>query len=102
MPDVIIPPPPAVEPITKPNPVAPSWFSKVLAVLVNPTVRRLLVFLLGFLTVALNKKLGLDLNAEALVTDALMVLGYIGQSAFTDASKARSDAMVASTAPGPQ
>lgn len=73
---------------------------KFLAVLTNPSVRRLLVFLVGFGTVALNKKLGLDLDANALVTDALMVLGYIGQSAYTDASKARSDALVeASKAP---
>jgi len=83
---------PSPEPITQPNP-APSSFDKTLAVLTNPTVRRLLVFLLGFLTVALNKKLGLELNPESMVTDALLVLGYIGQSAFTDASKARSDAM---------
>lgn len=88
------------EPITQPTAV-PSTFSKVMAVLVNPTVRRLIVFLLGFLTVALNKKLGLDLNAESMVTDALLVLGYIGQSAYTDASKVRSDALVTAAAPRP-
>lgn len=71
---------------------------KLIEIITNPTVRRLIVFLLGFLTVALNKKLGLDLNPEALVTDALLVLGYVGQSAFVDASKARSEALVEATA----
>lgn len=74
---------------------------KVLDVLASPTVRRFIVFLLGFLTVALNKKLGLDLDPNAMFADMLMVLGYVGQSAFTDASKARSDALVEAAKPVP-
>ena len=68
---------------------------KFIAVLTNPSVRRIVVFLLGFLTIALNKKLGLDLDPNAMLTDALLVLGYVGQAAYTDASKSRSDAMLA-------
>lgn len=58
----------------------------VVEFLVSGTGRRLLVFLIGFLTVTLNKKLGLDLNAESLVADIVMALGYITQSAVKEAS----------------
>jgi hypothetical protein len=85
---------PAAEPIAQPNP-APSAASKAIAFLASPTGRRLLVFVLGFLTVSLNKRLGLELDAQSLATDVVLVLGYIGQSAFTDASKARSGALAA-------
>lgn len=67
---------------------------KAIEILTNPTVRRLVVFLLGFLTVLLHKKLGLDLDPNDLVAMAVTVIGYIGQSAYTDASKARSDALL--------
>lgn len=91
-------PTPSPDAVTQPNAAPEGIFAKILGILGSPTVRRLLVFLLGFLTVALNKKLGLELNPESMVTDALLVLGYIGQSAYTDASKARSDALATAAA----
>ncbi len=99
MPDVIIPPPPAVEPITKPNPVAPSWLSKVLEVLASPTVRRLLVFAASLVLNAMNKKWGLDLSVETLFGVDAVTGVYLAQSAHTEASKARSDALVAASRP---
>jgi hypothetical protein len=75
---------------------------KVLELLKNPTIRRLLVFLVGLAVTALHRRFGIELNAEEIVGTVVLVLGYIGQSAFTDASKTRSDALVeASRSPSP-
>lgn len=66
---------------------------KVLAIITNPSVRRLLVFVLSFGTVALNKKFGLNLDAAEIIGVVVTALGYIGQSAVKEASVARSDAL---------
>ncbi|MBK7865234.1 MAG: hypothetical protein IPJ65_42875 [Archangiaceae bacterium] len=63
--------------------------------LVSGTGRRLLVFLLGFLVTVLNKKLGLDLDAEQLVAEIVLVCGYFTQSAVKEASDAHADAKTA-------
>jgi hypothetical protein len=62
------------------------------AFLASGTGRRLIVFLVSFLTVTLNKKLGLDLDANALIADVTMALGYIAQSAAKEASDAHAEA----------
>jgi hypothetical protein len=59
------------------------------------TGRRLLVLLLGLLLPLLNKKLGLELDANALVADVVLVLGYIVQSAGKEAIMAHADAKMA-------
>lgn len=69
-------------------------FEKIMEILKAPTVRRLLVFVVGLGTVVLNRRFGLDLSAEQIVGDVVLTLGYLGQSAFTDASKVRSAALV--------
>lgn len=65
------------------------------AFLVSGTGRRLLVFLLGFLTTVLNRKLGLDLDAEQIAGVVVASLGYIAQSAVKEASDAHADAKTA-------
>lgn len=67
---------------------------KFLEVLKNPTVRRLVVFLLGLGCTVLHKKLGLDLDPNDILATVVLTLGYVGQSAYTDASKTRSQALV--------
>lgn len=77
-----------------PAPAAPkpSVLSVVFGFLLSGTGRRLLVFLLGFLTVALNKRFGLDLDANQLVGELALILGYITQSAVKEASDAHAEA----------
>lgn len=78
--------------------------SKALEILKSPTVRRLLVFLIGLAVTALHRKFGIELNAEEIVGTVMLVIGYIAQSAFTDASKTRSEALLEAakpTGPGP-
>lgn len=72
---------------------------KVIEVLASPTVRRLAVFLIGLGVTALHKRFGLEMDAAEIYGTVLMVLGYVGQSAFTDASKTRSDAMLEASKP---
>lgn len=67
----------------------------VAAFLISGTGRRLLVFVIGFLTVALNKKLGLELDAGAIVADIALVIGYLVQSAVKEGVVAGADAKVA-------
>lgn len=69
--------------------------NKVLAIITNPSVRRLLVFLLSIGTVLLHRKWGLELNAEEIVGVIVMALGYMGQSAVKEASMAKTDALAA-------
>lgn len=85
---------PSPEAPTQPNLAKPSVLSVILAAVTSGTGRRLLVFLLGFLTVALNKKFGLDLDPQALVAELVLILGYIVQSAGNEALQAHADAKV--------
>jgi hypothetical protein len=66
----------------------------LLAFLASGTGRRLLVFAASFLTVTLNKRLGLELDANALIADVTLALGYVVQSAAKEASDAHADAKV--------
>lgn len=68
---------------------------KLLAIVTNPSVKRLFVFLLSLGTVALNKKFGLNLDAAEILGVVITALGFIGQSAAKEASLARSDALAA-------
>lgn len=86
-------------PAAPPVPAGPTAVSKAVEVLTNPTVRRLLVFVIGMGTTLLHKKLGLELDANDILATVLLVLGYVGQSAYNDASKARSDALMAASLP---
>lgn len=74
---------------------------KILEILKQPTIRRLLVFLVGLAVTALHRRFGIELNAEEIVGTVVLVLGYIGQSAYTDASKTRSDALIEASKPVP-
>lgn len=69
---------------------------KLLEVLSNSSIRRFIVFLLTFATVALNKRIGLDLDPNAMFDVILVALGYIGQSAAKEVGVALADAKVAS------
>ena len=79
---------------------------KLTALLANPSLRRIVVFLLGFLTVALHRKLGLDLDPGDLYTIAGLSLGMVTASnakeaivAHADAKAALADAVLAKAAP---
>lgn len=90
-----------------PAPARPSVLGIILDAVMSGTGRRLLVFLLGFATVALNKRFGLDLDPQAIVAELALILGYIVQSAAKEAVVAHADARVAAAgasaaaAPGP-
>lgn len=68
---------------------------KVLEVLANPSVRRFLVSMLAIVIAALNKKLGLNLEAGELFDVVLVALGYVGQSAIKEGMVAHADAKTA-------
>lgn len=68
--------------------------AKFLEILSNPSVRRFVVTLITMGTVALNKKLGLDLDPNHLFDLCLVGLGYIAQSAGKEAIVAHADAKV--------
>lgn len=72
---------------------------KALAIISNPSVRRLLVFLLSLGTVALHRKFGIQLDAEEMVGVVVLALGYITQSSAKEASVARTDALKEMAAP---
>lgn len=61
----------------------------------NPGLKRLLVTLAGAAIVALNKKLGLDLDALSIASISGMVVAYIGQSALKEVQLAKVDAAAA-------
>ena len=60
--------------------------------LTNPTRRRAVIFLASAAVVALNKKLGLDLDPTAIGSLAVMVVGYLAGSNFKEASLAHAEA----------
>ena len=75
-------------------------FGSLIGWVVSGTGRRILVFVLGFLTVALNNKLGLNLNAEQLAAEIALALGYLIQSASKQASVAKTEqALVSAVSP---
>lgn len=67
----------------------------VLTFLANPSVRRFLVSMLAIGIAALNKRLGLNLEAGELFDVVLVALGYVGQSAAKEAMVAHADAKTA-------
>lgn len=71
--------------------------AKFLEILSNPSVRRFVVTLITMGTVALNKKLGLDLDPNHLFDLCIVGLGYVGQSAAREAVVAHADAKVAAS-----
>lgn len=60
--------------------------------LTNPTLRRAVIFLASAAVVALNKKLGLDLDPTAIGSLAVMVVGYLGASNWKEGALAHADA----------
>lgn len=66
----------------------------LVAFLQTGTFRRFLVFGIGLAVVVLNKKLGLDLDASAVIADVTLVLGYVMQSAAKEASDTHAAAKV--------
>jgi hypothetical protein len=82
---------------------------KVLEFLANPSVRRMAVFLIGLGVVALNKRLGLNLDANEIWDIVLLSIAMFTQSAVregmvanADAKKALADAAKSAAAPVPQ
>ena len=67
---------------------------KLVELLANPSLRRILVYLLTFGTTALHRRFGIELDATEIIAIIATGLGYLAQSAYTDASKARSNALV--------
>jgi hypothetical protein len=61
----------------------------------NPSLKRLLFTLAGAAVVALNKKLGLDLDAMSIASIAGMVVAYLWQSAMKEVQMAKVDAAAA-------
>lgn len=77
------------------DPVASqSTLAALMAFLTSGTGRRLVVFVASFLTVTLNKRLGLDLDPNALIADVTLALGYVVQSSVKEASDNHADAKV--------
>ena len=68
---------------------------KILSFLGNPSVRRMAVFLVGLGVVALNKRLGLQLDANELFDVALMSIAMFTQSAVREGVVAMADAKTA-------
>ena len=60
--------------------------------LTNPTLRRAVIFLASAAVVALNKKLGLDLDPTAIGSLAVMVVGYLAGSNYKEAAVAHAEA----------
>jgi hypothetical protein len=58
-------------------------------------VKRLVVFLVGLLVVALNKKWGLNLDSTEVASVAIMVLGYVFQSAWKQVASDKAKAAAA-------
>jgi len=48
------------------------------------SAKRLAAFVVGVAVLALNRKLGLDLDTAAQATLATFIMGYIGQSAWKE------------------
>jgi hypothetical protein len=63
--------------------------------LANPTVRRLAVTLVGLGFAALNKRFGLNLDADQLYSLVALCVGYVAQSAFTQVGGQHADAKAA-------
>lgn len=61
----------------------------------NPTVRRLVVAGIAAAVVALNKKLGLNLDAEAIGGLVALAVAYLLQSAAVDRARIIADAKAA-------
>jgi hypothetical protein len=70
----------------------------VTAFLSNPTVRRLAVSGATALVIALNKRLGLNLDVSEVGGLVALVLGYLAQSAAVDRARIISEANAAATA----
>lgn len=58
------------------------------------TIRRLVAFVIGLVAVALNKKLGLQLDPTAEASIVALIIGYIGQSAYKEAQEKKAAAVV--------
>ena len=67
--------------------------SVIYDVLASPTFRRFLVWVLTFLTVALNKKLGLELDAAQIASVIIAALAYLAQSALRQGKPAEPPAL---------
>lgn len=61
----------------------------------NPSLKRLMFTLAGAAVVALNKKLGLDLDSMSIASISAMVVAYLGQSALKEVQLAKVDAAAA-------
>lgn len=61
----------------------------------NPSLKRLFFTLAGAAIVALNKKLGLDLDSMSIASISAMVVAYLGQSALKEVQLAKVDAAAA-------
>jgi hypothetical protein len=68
---------------------------KALEFLSAPSVRRMAVFLIGLGVVALNKKLGLELDANEIWDVVLLSIAMFTQSAVREGMVAHADAKVA-------
>lgn len=86
-PPIVVPEPTLVT--AKPNPLMVLG-----AFLASPSGHRLAVFLLGFLVVTLNKRVGLNLDTNDLVATITMCLGFIVPSAAKEASDNHAEAKV--------
>lgn len=64
----------------------------------SASIRRMVAFVVGILAMALNKKLGLQLDDAAQVGIVTLIATYIGQSAYTQAQSKKADAVVAAAA----
>lgn len=61
----------------------------------SPTVRRLLALALGAIVVALNKRLGLQLDTAEVAGLVALILGYLAQSAAVDRARILGEAQTA-------
>lgn len=68
---------------------------KILSFLGNPSVRRMAVFLIGLAVVALNKRVGLNLDANEVFDVVLMSIAMFTQSAVREGVVAMADAKTA-------
>ena len=68
---------------------------KILSFLGNPSVRRMAVFLIGLAVVALNKRVGLNLDANEVFDVVLMSIAMFTQSAVREGLVALADSKVA-------
>jgi|SRR5688500_8979467 len=58
------------------------------------TIRRLAVFVVGLVVLALNKKLGFDLTQTDTLSIAGIIAAYLGQSAYREAQTTKAEAVV--------